>query len=407
LRALLTTSQLVLFNFYCMRQTQARCSALNESDRSSRLSCVISVRVVQLELSMKFSLFYEMQISNPSRDREMQLFRDCVDQAVLADSLGYHCVWAVEHHGLYEYAHSSAPEIFLSFVAARTKRIRIGHGVTLTPHRFNHPIRIAERVATLDILSEGRVNWGSGKSSSNVEPELFEIDPNMLDSLWEEALRMIPLMWRDDAFSWNGRHYRISPTHIVPKPVQNPHPPIFTSTARPQSLVRAGQMGVGVLNFSANGYQDLRNRVLSYKNAAKNACPSEWQKNDRFCMTTYTCVLPDDNQACTHGFTGANYFRDSYDLYYNKKIRPPVGPLAIRRDPISLDILRLLKDARNDDEHTLSIIGDPIAAREKVSMFHDAGVDEVLLIMQLGLIPNEIIRQSLRCFAEEVMSHFS
>jgi alkanesulfonate monooxygenase SsuD/methylene tetrahydromethanopterin reductase-like flavin-dependent oxidoreductase (luciferase family) len=356
---------------------------------------------------MKFSLFYEMQISNPTHDSEKRLFHDCVDQAVLADSLGYHCVWAVEHHGLYEYAHSSAPEIFLSFVAARTKRIRIGHGVTLTPQRFNHPVRIAERVATLDILSEGRVNWGSGKSSSNVEPELFETDPNILDSLWEEALRMIPRMWRDEPFSWNGRHYSIAPTHIVPKPVQRPHPPIFTSTARPQSLVRAGQMGLGVLNFSASSYDDLKSRVRAYKDASKTANPSDWAKTDHFCITTYTCVLPDDNQACTHGFTGATFFRDSFDLYYNRKTRPPIGPLAVCRTPVSADMLGVLKEVRNDDANMLSIIGDPSAAREKVAMFRDAGVDEILLIMQLGLIPNDIIRKSLKCFAEEVMPHFS
>ena len=68
---------------------------------------------------MKFSIFFEMQISEPTRAKEAQTFRDCVEQAVLADQLGYHCVWEVEHHGLYEYSHSSAPEIFLSFVAAQ------------------------------------------------------------------------------------------------------------------------------------------------------------------------------------------------------------------------------------------------------------------------------------------------
>src|SRR5919109_650961 len=129
---------------------------------------------------MKFSLFYEMQISEPTRETEPRLFRECVEQAVLADKLGYHCVWAVEHHGLLEYSHSSAPEIFLSFVAARTERIRVGHGVTLLPFRYNHPIRIAERIATLDILSEGRVNWGSGKSASLVEKEAFQNDVSTL-----------------------------------------------------------------------------------------------------------------------------------------------------------------------------------------------------------------------------------
>src|SRR5437867_3758778 len=118
---------------------------------------------------MKFSVFYEMQLSGPTRAAEAQLFRDCLEQVQLADELGYHCVWEVEHHGLFEYSHSSAPEVFLSFAAARTKRIRLGHGVTLLPGRYNHPLRIAERIATLDILSGGRVSSGSGKSSSLLE----------------------------------------------------------------------------------------------------------------------------------------------------------------------------------------------------------------------------------------------
>src|SRR6476646_1767480 len=133
---------------------------------------------------MKFSIFYEMQIADPTREREARLFHESVEQAVLADQLGYHCVWEVEHHGLYEYSHSSAPEIFLAFVAARTERIRLGHGVTLLPFRYNHPLRIAERIATLDILSGGRVNWGSGKSSSLVEQVAFESDIPKLHEQW-------------------------------------------------------------------------------------------------------------------------------------------------------------------------------------------------------------------------------
>ncbi|MDB5340867.1 MAG: luciferase, partial [Planctomycetaceae bacterium] len=158
---------------------------------------------------MKFSLFFEMQISEPTRATEAQIFRDALEQAILAEQLGYHCIWAVEHHGLYEYAHSSAPEIFLSFVAARTERIRIGHGVTLLPFRYNHPIRIAERIATLDILSGGRVNWGSGKSSSLTEQMAFQTDIKTLHDEWEEALNIIPQMWSCDVFSYKGRFISI------------------------------------------------------------------------------------------------------------------------------------------------------------------------------------------------------
>src|SRR5258708_38640352 len=167
---------------------------------------------------MKFSLFYELQIADPTRETEAALFHNCLEQAKVADELGYHCIWEVEHHGLYEYSHSSAPEIFLSFVAANTKRIRIGHGCTLLPYRYNHPIRIAERIATLDILSGGRVNWGTAKSGSRVEQEAFQVDKPALQDQWREALDMIPRMWTSDIFSYQGRFFDIPPTHIVPKP---------------------------------------------------------------------------------------------------------------------------------------------------------------------------------------------
>src|ERR1700691_3258859 len=175
---------------------------------------------------MKFSLLMEVQPEDASVSAERRSFAECMEQAEFADQLGYHEIWAVEHHGLTEYSHCSAPEVLLGFLAGRTSRIRLGHGVTLTPHRYNHPIRVAERIATLDILSNGRVDWGSGKSSSLVEQGAFEIDPKDLDAQWLEAIRMIPQMWRSDYFEWDSPHYKIPRTAIIPKPVQKPHPPI-------------------------------------------------------------------------------------------------------------------------------------------------------------------------------------
>jgi alkanesulfonate monooxygenase SsuD/methylene tetrahydromethanopterin reductase-like flavin-dependent oxidoreductase (luciferase family) len=205
---------------------------------------------------MKFSIFFEMQIADPTAAKEAQTFHDCVEQSVLADELGYHCVWEVEHHGLYEYSHSSAPEVFLAFVAARTRRIRLGHGVTLLPFRYNHPIRIAERIATLDILSGGRVNWGSGKSSSLVEQVAFESEIPKLHEQWLEAVEMIPRMWSSDVFEHKGKFFQVAPTQIVPKPVQKPHPPIIVGGGFPQGAKRAlaygnGWMPIGGRNLDA------------------------------------------------------------------------------------------------------------------------------------------------------------
>ena len=115
---------------------------------------------------MKFDLLYELQMPKPHDvDSEYRCYHEALEQIVLADRLGYDTVWEVEHHFLTEFAHSSAPEVFLAAVSQRTKNIRLGHGVTLLPHKFNHPIRVAERVAALDLISDGRVEFGTGRSS--------------------------------------------------------------------------------------------------------------------------------------------------------------------------------------------------------------------------------------------------
>src|ERR1700734_1436811 len=136
-----------------------------------------------------------MQIADPTPEREAILFHQCIEQAKLADELGYHCIWEVEHHGLYEYSHSSAPEVVLAFIAAHTKRIRIGHGCTLFPHRYNHPIRVAERLAPPASLRPGRVKWGNEKSGTRVEKEAFAVYQNTIHEQWLEAVSMIPRMW--------------------------------------------------------------------------------------------------------------------------------------------------------------------------------------------------------------------
>jgi alkanesulfonate monooxygenase SsuD/methylene tetrahydromethanopterin reductase-like flavin-dependent oxidoreductase (luciferase family) len=353
---------------------------------------------------MKFSLFYEMQIAGPTRATEAQLFRDCVEQVMLADELGYHCIWEVEHHGLYEYSHSSAPEVFLSFVAALTKKVRIGHGVTLLPHRYNHPIRIAERIATLDILSGGRVSWGTGKSSSLVEQIAFENDLKTLHDQWLEAIEMIPRMWSSDVFSHDGRFFRIPPTQVVPKPVQQPHPPIFAACSKPESAVAVGRLGLGALNFAVGTDDYLHQKVDDYRRAVASAKPVGRETNDWFACTPATLVLDDDVEACRHGYRGARFFSESLARYYLSGTRP-IGRLDVPRDFMSDAELRDAMAARNRGGVGV-IVGDPVAARETVSRFADIGVDELILVMQMGTVPHELVMRSIRTFAERVMPHF-
>jgi alkanesulfonate monooxygenase SsuD/methylene tetrahydromethanopterin reductase-like flavin-dependent oxidoreductase (luciferase family) len=356
---------------------------------------------------VKFSIFFEMQLSRPTRATEAQLFRDCVEQAVLADELGYHCVWEVEHHGLYEYSHSSAPEVFLSFIAARTRRIRLGHGVTLLPGRYNHPIRIAERIATLDILSGGRVNWGTGKSSSAVEQVAFETRPAQLHEEWLEALEMIPRMWSSDVFQHDGKHFHIAPTQVIPKPVQQPHPPIFAACSKPESAAAVGRLGVGALNFAFGSDDYLTDKVREYRKAAAAAQPVGRARNDWFACTPATLVLKDDAAALRHGTRGARFFLNSMGRYYFSGERP-LGELDIPRGDLGEAELADARELRNAPGSQLAtIIGDPVAARESVQRFVDVGVDELILVQQMGTVPHPLVMESLRTFAEGVMPHFA
>lgn len=356
---------------------------------------------------MKFSLLFEMQLPAPTRCTEASLFHECLEQAVLADSLGYHCVWAVEHHGLLEYSHSSAPEIFLSFVAARTQRIRVGHGVTLLPGRYNHPIRVAERVATLDILSNGRVSWGTGKSASLVEQEAFACDIASLHDEWLEALQIIPRMWNEDVFEFKGKFYNIPPTQVIPKPVQAPHPPMFGACSRPESVALVGRLGLGALNFGFGNDAELGEKVRQYRAAVADCTPVGRQRNNHFACAPAALVLDSDREACAYGMRGARFFVESMMRYYLSGTRP-TGSLGIEA-PLMVDAeLEAAMQMRNaPGSQLITIVGDPTCARESVQRYKDLGVDELMLIMQLGTVPHELVLQSLKTFAEKVMPHFA
>ena len=355
---------------------------------------------------MRFSLLLEVQIASPTRAREREALLQTVEQGVLAEELGYDGVWAVEHHGLVEYSHSSAPEVLLAFIAARTRSIAIGHAVTLTPGWYNHPIRVAERVATLDVLSEGRVRWGSGKSASLTEQGSFGVIREELDGQWREALEMIPRMWRAEVFEWEGRYYRIPPTAVIPKPHQEPHPPIYAACSRPESVVLAGSLGVGSLNFAAGSDDQLEEKVASYRQAVRSARAPGRQVLDQFCCTPTAMVLADDRRACEIGFRGSRFFAESLATYFFSPNRV-VGELDVNRGALLPSQLDMAMAARRAGRGQLnSVVGDPSAARESVERFVAAGVDELILVMQMGTVPHDVVCESMRTFAEKVMPHF-
>ena len=157
---------------------------------------------------MKFGIFYEHQLPRPwGKHSEYQLLQDSLTQIELADKLGYDYAWEVEHHFLEEYSHSSAPEVFLGAASQRTTNIRLGHGVIQLP--TNQPHRVAERVATLDLLSKGRVELGMGEGAGPAELHPFGTQVRTKRDRWEEAVKAIVPMFSKD--SWE---FHLSLIHI-------------------------------------------------------------------------------------------------------------------------------------------------------------------------------------------------
>src|SRR5579862_1148267 len=212
---------------------------------------------------MKFGGFYEHQLPRPwASDSEHTLLKNALEQAVLSDQFGYDYVWATEHHFLEEYAHSSAPEVFLAAVSQRTKNIRIGHGIVQTPPHINHPARIAERIATLDLLSDGRVEFGTGAGATETELGGFLVPQAEKKNMQLEGMRVAVRMLVETPFTgYQGQFVTVPPRNVVPKPLQKPHPPLWMACSRRESILEAARLGLGALTFSFASPSEARHWV--------------------------------------------------------------------------------------------------------------------------------------------------
>lgn len=202
-------------------------------------------------MGMKFAMFYEIPVARPwKKDSEYKAYKETIEQVRLGDRMGFHSFWTVEHHFLEEYSHCSNPEVLYGHIAAVTENIRIGYGVRLLPQPYNHPVRTAESVAVLDLISDGRVEFGTGRSSTRAELEGFNIHPNQTRGMWDEALRHIVGSWTNDEYEFSGDYWSMPKRRVLPKPHQDPHPPIWGATSSVPGHYEIGKRGIGLCSFT-------------------------------------------------------------------------------------------------------------------------------------------------------------
>jgi alkanesulfonate monooxygenase SsuD/methylene tetrahydromethanopterin reductase-like flavin-dependent oxidoreductase (luciferase family) len=350
---------------------------------------------------MKFGIFYEHQLPRPwSAGSELRLFQEALDQVELADRLGIDFAWEVEHHFLEEYSHSSAPEVFLAAASQRSQRIRLGHGIVLCPPAYNHPARVAERIATLDLVSNGRVEFGTGESASRMELEGFGIEPTEKRAMWLEAIEQIALMMSQNPYSgFDGKYFSMPARNVVPKPVQQPHPPMWLACSTRQTIHLAAQLGLGALTFSFVDPSEATHWVTDYYDTFKRECvPIGQTVNPNIAMVTGFMCHENEEEAVRRGLEGFQFFGYALAHYYLFGAHTP-GKTDVFEN-FKRDGLQIPSPANRGG------IGTPAQVREHLQAFEATGVDQVVFIQQGGNNRHEDICASLDLFAKRIMPEF-
>jgi alkanesulfonate monooxygenase SsuD/methylene tetrahydromethanopterin reductase-like flavin-dependent oxidoreductase (luciferase family) len=372
---------------------------------------------------LKFGIFYEHQLPRPwDEESEHKLLTDALEQVELADRLGIDFMWEVEHHFLEEYSHSSAPEVFLGAVSQRTSRIRLGHGIVQLPQGFNHSARVAERVATLDLVSDGRVEFGTGESSSTAELEGFNVERATKREQWSEALDVVTRMMVETPFAgWQSEYLSMPPRNVVPKPLQKPHPPLWVACSRRETIHLAATKGIGALSFSFIEPDEARAWVDDYYATidSEECVPGGFGVNPQVAFVVPFMCHEDEETAIERGLDGGHFFGYSLAHYYvfgqhtpavtniweefgrnraqwgfDREVAARTGqPLGAQLLEGGLGALR-------------GAIGTPAQIRDLCRSYADAGIDQLILVSQAGRNQHEHICESLELFAREVMPEF-
>lgn len=360
---------------------------------------------------MDFGLLYELSVPRPwTATSEYDAFWNALEQVKLAEQVGFSHVWAVEHHFLEEFSHSGAPEVWLTAVAQHTKTIRIGHGVVLAPAPFNHPVRIAERIGALDIMSKGRVEFGTGRSITSEELGGFNIDPGDTRPMWHETLELITKIWKnDEAIEFDGKYVKLPKRRVQPRPIQNPHPPLWAACTSPESYVTAGRLGLGILAFGMAVDADaMARRITEYRAALATATPIGAVKNDQVGVFMMSFCAPTDAEAKRIAEASFSYYMDrsmEFFLHWGRGGQLPPGYewyAAASQSKGTAD--RLKFDYLF--EHGMILCGSPDTICEQIAKYEKVGATQMIMGTQINQIPHEEAMKSIKLTGEAVIPQF-
>jgi alkanesulfonate monooxygenase SsuD/methylene tetrahydromethanopterin reductase-like flavin-dependent oxidoreductase (luciferase family) len=352
---------------------------------------------------MKFGGFYELQLPRPwAGGSEHTLIKNALDQVELSDKVGFDYIWATEHHFLEEYAHSSAPEVFLAAASQRTKNVRIGHGIVQMPPYINHPARVAERIATLDLISDGRVDYGIGAGASETELGGFGVPQDEKKAMMLEGARAVVDMFTQEPFAGlDGKYFKMPSRNVVPKPLQKPHPPLWLACSNRTSIIQAAKLGLGALTFSFVGPEQARQWVADYYATFEKECePLGYAVNPQFAIACPFLCGRDAAKVEKMGAEAYGFFIYGLGHYsFFGEHEPGVSDVwdEFKNHP---------KDFAPPEGRTQDCVGTPERLRAQLKEFEAVGIDQVVCLSQAANVPHEMLCSSIELFAKEVLPEF-
>jgi natural product biosynthesis luciferase-like monooxygenase protein len=346
---------------------------------------------------MKFGLHYQL----PCRDFQspVQRYRDTVEQAVHAETLGFESVWPVEQHFDPELSILPSPLLLLAALAQRTRNLRLGIAIVLLP--LSHPVRIAEEIATLDVLSNGRVEFGIGRGSLPEHFKGFGISQSESRDRFLEALDVIRQAWTSERISHHGSFFQIGEVAVIPKPVQQPYPPIRVAANSPDTFEMMGRLGLPIFVASqVNPFPRIREYLPLYRTArAAAGLPTKDPSDVTILMPTYVAetraqVRQEMEQSVLQ------WLRSVTARYKN----PESGPPLVRE--------RLERVRRMTYEQAcemMAVFDTPEACVERLQQFREEFNMGRLICWfnQGGLVPHPQVMRSMELFADRVMSRLA
>ncbi len=361
---------------------------------------------------MDIGLFYQIQVPKPwTPEREPNIYYEMMDQVPFAEEMGFSRVWMADHQFRSEWSHSSAPDITLAALSQLTTRIRLGIAVVVPP--VQHPLQIAARIATLDIISKGRVDLGVGRSGYPYQMVAFGTPLSHATGMVDEALEIIPRAWTEEEFSYNGKHYQIPTRQVHPKPIQKPHPPLWLGCSQEDTFRKAGELGLGALAMVGGGPERLARLIEIYREAIKGPHPAGGLVHNRVSGSTIAFCMEDQNKAFERGAELLDWYREQQRVR-DSRVWGEQEAGAVPQDYQWHFQRTTANDApKQDDVSSMDLlrsgrycVGNPDDCIRYLEQFEATGLDEMMPLFQIGPIAHQEVMETLRLFGKHVIPHF-